>query len=101
MLRKVRELIRKHAEKPVPELDPRTQKIVDFCNKYALILQFIACFLLYFVIEWLHRKSFGQTVRYFDERTKVYLYNTMLIYTTMLPAFLRHFCSGGAFSCAS
>ena len=88
MLRKVRELIRKHAEKPVPELDPRTQKIVDFCNKYALILQFIACFLLYFVIEWLHRKSFGQTVRYFDERTKVYLYNTMLIYTTMLPAFL-------------
>ena len=50
MIRKVRELIRKHAEKPVRELDPRTQKIVDFCNKYALILQFIACFLLYFVI---------------------------------------------------
>lgn len=81
-------LLKKHRKKPVRELSPEMQKTVDFCNRYALLLQFIVCFLLYFVIEWLHRKSFGLTLRFLDERTKVFLYNTMLIYTTMLPAFL-------------
>ncbi|HAE45279.1 MAG TPA: hypothetical protein DCG37_06775 [Lachnospiraceae bacterium] len=85
---KVRKFITGSSKKPVRELDPRLQKIVDFCNRYALILQFFVCFLLYFVIEWLHRKSFGLTVSYLDQRTKVFLYNTMLIYTTMMPAFL-------------
>ncbi|MDO4804468.1 MAG: LTA synthase family protein [Lachnospiraceae bacterium] len=88
MLDRVRKLVTRHRDKPARELSPRMQKIVDFCNRFALLLQFAACFLLYFVIEWLHRKSFGLTVRFFDERTKVFLYNVILIYTTMLPAFL-------------
>ena len=85
---KVRKFIARNSKKPVRELDPRTQKIVDFCNRFALILQFFVCFLLYFVIEWLHRKSFGLTVSYLDQRTKVFLYNTILIYVTMMPAYL-------------
>ena len=64
------------------------EEILRLCNKYALALHFIASFLLCFLLEWLARHSFRQTIDFLDDRTKVFLYNTILIFITSLPAFL-------------
>ena len=64
------------------------EDIIRLGNKYALLLHFIGCLLLYFAIEWMARHSFVQTVNYLSERTKVFLYNSLLIFMTTLPVFL-------------
>ncbi len=64
------------------------EDIIRICNKYSVLLQFAACFILYFAIECMARHSFGQTLNYLHVRTKVFLYNTLLIFMTTLPVFL-------------
>ena len=64
------------------------EKVLRFCNTYALALHFAASFLLYFIMEWLARRSFINTVAFFDRSTKVFLYNTLLVFLTTLPVFL-------------
>ena len=64
------------------------EDIIRLGNKYALLLHFVGCLLLYFAIEWMARHSFAQTVNYLNERTKVFLYNSLLIFMTTLPVFL-------------
>ena len=62
--------------------------MLRLCNKYALVLHFIASFLMCFLMEWMARHSFISTVHFLDERTKVFFYNTLLIFLTSLPVFL-------------
>ena len=64
------------------------EELIRLGNKYALLLHFVGCLLLYFAIEWMARHSFVQTVNYVNERTKVFLYNSLLIFITTLPVFL-------------
>ena len=64
------------------------EDLIRLGNKYALLLHFVGCLLLYFAIEWMARHSFVQTVTYLNERTKVFLYNSLLIFITTLPVFL-------------
>lgn len=64
------------------------EDLIRIGNKYALLLHFAACLLLYFAIEWMARHSFVQTVTYVNERTKVFIYNALLIFLTTLPVFL-------------
>ena len=70
------------------ELSPGRQKAVDFCNRFAVPLHLIVCVLLCFCIEWMSRRSFGQAVTFVNDRTKVFLYNAILIFVTTLPVFL-------------
>lgn len=77
------------------ELSPGRQKAVDFCNRFAVPLHLIVCVLLCFCIEWMSRRSFGQAVTFVNDRTKVFLYNAILIFVTTLPVFLF---GGGFFS---
>ncbi len=63
-------------------------KILQFCNKYAVVLQFAACFILYFVIECMARHSVNDTLLFLHESTKVFVYNAILIFVTTLPVFL-------------
>ena len=75
---------------PKKELTEKQQKIVDFCNKYSLVITFIAAFVLYFVMEALSRHSVSATFVYLNDHTKAYFYNTLLIYMTLLiPYFFR------------
>lgn len=80
---KLKEKLRK---KSFFHLESKDQAVA-FCNRYALILHFITCFLGYFLIEWMARHSFSQAVEFFNERTKIFLYNTLLIFITTLPVF--------------
>ena len=64
------------------------ERILDFCNKYAVVLHLIASFILYFVIECMARHSLSETLEFMDNSTKVFIYNTLLIFLTTLPVFL-------------
>ena len=67
---------------------PSGGKVLHFCNKYAVVLQYVACFILYFIIESMARHSFSEALVFLDESTKVFVYNTILIFVTTLPVFL-------------
>lgn len=67
---------------------PNKEQIITVCNRYALLLHAVACFVGYFFIEAVSRHSMGETFAFLDERTKVFGYNTFLIFLTTLPVFL-------------
>lgn len=67
---------------------PKHPKLDAFCNRYALILHAVAAFVGYFIIEALARHSVSQAFVFLDDHTKVFLYNTLLIFITTLPVFL-------------
>ncbi len=59
-------------------------KLVAFCNRFSVILQYLACLVLYFYIEAVSRHSVVEALQYVDDRTKVFFYNAFLIYVTTL-----------------
>ena len=75
------------AVRPEPK-PPRHPKLVQFLNRYALIFHFAASFFGYLLIEALSRHSFGAAVTFLDDHTKVFLYNTLLIFLSSLIVFL-------------
>ena len=66
----------------------RREKVLKFCNRYAVLLQLVGSFVLYFLIESMSRHSFSEALIFLDESTKVFFYNTLLIFVTTLPVFL-------------
>ncbi|QOV19745.1 sulfatase-like hydrolase/transferase [Blautia liquoris] len=64
------------------------QKISIFCNRVSIILQALACCLLYFVIEAISRHSFVQAWDFMTSRPWVFLYNSFLIFTTSIIVYL-------------
>ncbi len=64
------------------------ERALRLCNRYAVVLQFFACLILYFIIECMARHSPAQAAVFFDHSTKIFVYNTILIFITTLPAFL-------------
>lgn len=83
---------KKKKVKEVKPLDPvkaaKKEKRDRFCNRFALPLQFLACCILYFLIEAMARHSFEEAGIFFHSRTKVFFYNAYLIFTTTLFVFL-------------
>ena len=88
LLKKIRGFLKKIEGDHDRELSPERQKAVDFCNRFAVPIHLAACVLLYFCIEWMSRRSFTQAAVFVNDRTKVFLYNALLIFMTTLPAFL-------------
>jgi hypothetical protein len=54
----------------------------------AAVSQFVFSFLLYFVIEWMSRGSFTETISFLHNSTKVFCYNALFIFVTSTPALL-------------
>ncbi len=75
---------RREAEEQRPVKHP---KLVAWCNRFAPLLQFLGCVVLYFYIEAASRHSVADAWTYVDERTKVFFYNAFLIYVTTLFVF--------------
>ena len=67
---------------------PPKEKIIDFCNRFAVPLQLAASFVLYFFIEAMARHSFSEALVFLDKSTKVFFYNSILIFVTTLIVFL-------------
>lgn len=82
---RIKSFSEKFKREPKP---PKHPKLDAFCNRYALILHAVAAFLGYFVIEALARHSVSAAFVFLDDHTKVFLYNTLLIFITTLPVFL-------------
>ncbi len=84
-----------HEKQAHPGRDARQSAAAAWCNRFALPLHIVCCFIGYFLIEAMSRRSFAAAWQFLDERTKVYLYNVLLIFVSTLPAFLirrRAFC---------
>lgn len=60
----------------------------NFINRISLILQAAGCAVLYYFIEAISRHSLLEAWTYMTERPWVFAYNTGLIFTTMLIAYL-------------
>ncbi len=64
------------------------EKVIKICNLLSLPLQFLGCFVLYFVIESLCRHSAVEAWDYMKLSPLIALYNTYLIFTTTLVVYL-------------
>lgn len=74
---------------PFPNLD--NNKVLQFWEKYSLIFHGVLSLILIFVIEWVSRRSFLSAVGFVADRPLVFLFNAMLIYVTLMIAYLfRH-----------
>ena len=67
---------------------PTRENVITVCNRYALLLHAVACFVGYFLIEAISRHSLREAALFLDNRTKVFLYNTFLIWVSTLIVFL-------------
>ena len=67
---------------------PSREQVIAVCNRFALLLHAVACFAGYFLIEAISRHSLREAAIFLDERTKVFLFNTFLIWVTTLVVFL-------------
>ena len=87
---KIKTKLLNRIKKPKKEFvpNPKYEKIVAVCNRYAVLLHILACLGGYFVIEWICRRSFLDTWDYLFERSWVFLYNSFLLFVTTLPVFL-------------
>ena len=63
-------------------------KWYDVLNKISLPVQALYCWALYFVVEWICRRSLTQTWTYMTERPLVFAYNAYMIFTTFLIVYL-------------
>ncbi|MGN0268645.1 MAG: LTA synthase family protein [Lachnospiraceae bacterium] len=60
-------------------------------EKYSLIAHGVLSLILIFIIEWVSRHSFTSAVAFVTERPLVYLFNAMLIFVSLMLAYLfRH-----------
>lgn len=74
---------------PFPNLE--NNKMLQFLEKYSLISHGVLSLLLIFVIEWISRRSFLSAVGFVAGSPLVFLFNAMLIYVSLMLAYLfRH-----------
>ena len=89
---RIRALLGRLPKRKKKEIDPvkeaKAAKRAAIGNRFALLWHFLGSFAGYFLIEAMARHSFREAWTFLDERTKVFLYNTFLIFVTTLPAFL-------------
>lgn len=64
------------------------EKVVHICNLLSIPLQFIGCFVLYFIMESMCRHSVVEAWEYLKLSPLIYLYNTYLIFTTSMIVYL-------------
>ena len=63
-------------------------KWYDVLNRISLPVQALYCWVLYFVVEWICRRSFTKTWTYMTERPLVFAYNALIIFTSFLIVYL-------------
>ena len=68
--------------------DVEQSKLVHICNLLSIPLQFLGCFVLYFIMESMCRHSVVEAWEYLRLSPLIYLYNTYLIFTTSMLVYL-------------
>lgn len=62
--------------------------VLQYCNRFSLLLHFLASFVGYLIIEAISRHSLWQAFGFMTGRPWVFLYNTLLIFTTTTIVYL-------------
>lgn len=65
----------------------RQGKVAAFCGRFSVVIQFLVCCGICFLIEAMSRHSFLKAWAFVDQRTKVFFYNSFLIFVTTLVAY--------------
>lgn len=74
---------------PFPNLEKF--KVFQTLEKYSLIVHGVLSLILIFIIEWVSRHSFVSAVSFVIDTPLVFLFNAMLIFVTLMIAYLfRH-----------
>lgn len=73
---------------PVRPVNPKRDRLIRIANLFSVPLQFLGCCVLYFVIEALSRHSLFSAWEYMTGSPVIFLYNTLLIFTTSLVVYL-------------
>lgn len=64
------------------------KKTARVCNVISVPLQALGCCILYFVIEAISRHSLGDAWSFMTERPVVFLYNSLLLFTSSVVVYL-------------
>lgn len=67
---------------------PAKEQVLRICNLLSVPLQFLGCCVVYYIIEAFSRHSFGAAWKYMIGSPWVFLYNTLIIFTTSLIVYL-------------
>lgn len=63
-------------------------KLVDILNRYSLLFHGLLACGICFVIEWVSRHSFTSAFFFMFDRSLVFLYNSLLVYATLMLVYL-------------
>ncbi|MBR2189663.1 MAG: LTA synthase family protein [Eubacterium sp.] len=63
-------------------------RLVRFCNRFAVLLQFLGACVVYFLMEWMSRHSLEEAWAYMTGKPLVFLFNALIIFTTTSIVFL-------------
>ena len=66
----------------------RRDRIIQFCNRFAVPLQFLASCIVYFLMEWMSRHSAGEAWQFMTGKPLVFLFNAMIIFASTTIVFL-------------
>lgn len=66
----------------------RTQRVTGFMNRYSLLFHILLACSVCFVIEWISRHSFTEACEFVIDRNLVFLYNSMLVYASLMLVYL-------------
>lgn len=69
---------RKHLLNP-----QQKEKLVSFLNRYSLIFHYLLACGICFLVEVISRHSFGDTFAFMFDRSLVFLYNSLIVFTSL------------------
>ena len=65
-----------------------TERAAEFCNRFAVPLQFLGAGIVYFCMEWMSRHSAEEAWQFLTGKPLVFLFNTLIIFSTTTIVFL-------------
>ena len=76
---------------PLPECRRKKKepsKLVGILNRYSLLFHVVLACAICFGIEWISRHSFLETCEFVTDRGLVFLYNSLIIYATLMFVYI-------------
>ncbi len=72
----------------IPFRSERAQKIIQFCNKFAMLMHVILACVIVFIVEWVSRRSFTSAIGFLDEHTMAFIYNAFIVFASLSLVFI-------------
>lgn len=66
----------------------KQQRVIAVLNRYSLLFHVVLACGVCFLIEWISRHSFLDACRFVVDRNLVFLYNSMIVYTSLMLVYI-------------